>query len=81
MTEIFQKRGSWCYRDEAGRIHKFDTESEAKSSLGLETVKDAKKEVETKSSKKEASTDEQKTVRSSKSSDKKKVQSIPFGLR
>ena len=81
MTQIFQKRGSWCYRDEAGRIHKFDTESEAKSSLGLETVKDAKKEVEKKSSEKEANTDEQKTVRSSKSSDKKKVQSIPFGLR
>ncbi len=73
MTEIFQKRGSWCYRDGTGRIHKFNTEAEAKSSLGPETVKDAEKQVETKSSKKEASTDEQKTVRSSKSSNKKKV--------
>ena len=36
MTELFEKRGKWCYRDEAGKLYKFDTESEAKESLGEE---------------------------------------------
>lgn len=35
MTEIFKKRSQWCYYDEEGRIHKFDTEQAAKTSLGF----------------------------------------------
>jgi len=73
MIKIFEKRGRWCYRDEMGRIYKFDTEAEAKSSLGLEIVDNAEKKIETKSSKKEANTNKQKTVLNSKSSYKKKV--------
>jgi len=73
MIKIFEKRGRWCYRDETGRIYKFDTEAEAKSSLGLEIVDNAEKKIETKSSKKEANTNKQKTVLNSKSSYKKKV--------
>ena len=73
MIEIFEKRGRWCYRDKAGRIHKFDTEAEAKSSLGLEIVNDAEKKVETKSGKEKANTNKQKIVRDSKSSYEKKV--------
>ena len=73
MIEIFEKRGRWCYRDEMGRIHKFDTEAEAKSSLGLEIVDDAEKKIETKSNKEKANTNKQKTVLNSKSSNKKKI--------
>jgi hypothetical protein len=41
MIEIFEKRGSWCYRNAEGRLLKFATEAEAKSSLGyLEPEKD-----------------------------------------
>ena len=41
MIEIFEKRGSWCYRDADGKLFKFATEAEAKSSLGyLEPEKD-----------------------------------------
>lgn len=34
MIEIYEKRGRWCYRDEKGTLHKFDTEAEAKAALG-----------------------------------------------
>lgn len=34
MIEIFEKRGSWCYRNADGKLLKFATEAEAKSSLG-----------------------------------------------
>jgi hypothetical protein len=68
MIEIYEKRGSWCYRDEDGKLHKFGTEAEAKSSLGLEIVKDAEEKIETESSKEKTYTNEQKTVRNSKSS-------------
>lgn len=27
---IFQKRGKWCFRDSNGRLHKFESESDAK---------------------------------------------------
>lgn len=27
---IFQKRGRWCFRDSNGKLHKFDSESDAK---------------------------------------------------
>ncbi len=73
MIQIFEKRGRWCYRDDAGRLHKFDTEAEAKSSLGLEIVDDAEKKIETKSNKEKANTNKQKTVLNSKSSNKKKI--------
>ena len=26
---IFEKRGSWCFRDSRGKLHKFKTEAEA----------------------------------------------------
>lgn len=32
---IFQKRGSWCFRDENGRLHKFPTEADAKAAYGI----------------------------------------------
>ena len=34
MIEIFEKRGRWCYRNADGKLLKFATEAEAKSSLG-----------------------------------------------
>jgi hypothetical protein len=41
MIEIFEKRGKWCYRNADGKLLKFATEAEAKSSLGyLEPEKD-----------------------------------------
>lgn len=41
MIEIFEKRGKWCYRNADGKLLKFATEAEAKSSLGyLELEKD-----------------------------------------
>ena len=41
MIEIFEKRGRWCYRNAEGKLFKFATEAEAKSSLGyLEPEKD-----------------------------------------
>jgi hypothetical protein len=30
---IFEKRGRWCYRDPAGKLHKFVTEAAAKASV------------------------------------------------
>lgn len=32
--EIFEKRGRWCFVDEAGKMHKFGTEEEAKIAAG-----------------------------------------------
>ena len=58
--EIFEKRGRWCFRDEAGKLHKFGTEEEAKLALGwippVEEILDGGEEEE--SSEEEASTDE-----------------------
>ena len=75
--EIFEKRGRWCFRDEAGKLHKFGTEEEAKLALGwvppVEETLNGSKEKEAQNSKKEANTDKQKTVLNSKSSYKKKV--------
>jgi hypothetical protein len=31
---IFEKRGRWCYRDDSGKLRKFNTEEEAKISAG-----------------------------------------------
>ncbi len=59
--EIFEKRGRWCFNDEAGKLHKFDTEEEAKSALGwvtpVEETLDGG-EAEEESSEEETSTDE-----------------------
>ena len=45
MIEIFEKRGSWCYRDADGKLFKFATEAEAKNSLlGLEKDNGSEKE-------------------------------------
>ena len=30
---IYEKRGRWCYRDAAGKLHKFVTEAAAKASV------------------------------------------------
>jgi hypothetical protein len=73
MIEIYEKRGRWCYRDEQGKLFKFNTETEAKSSLGLETIDNAKEKIETEDSEEKTDTNKQKTVRNSKSSNKKKV--------
>ena len=40
MIEIFEKRGRWCYRNEDGKLFKFDTEAEAKASLGVPEVEE-----------------------------------------
>jgi len=56
MIEIFEKRGSWCYRDADGKLFKFATEAEAKSSLlGLEKDNGS----ETKKDKEEGSAEEE----------------------
>ena len=59
--EIFEKRGRWFFMDEAGKLHKFGTEEEAKSALGwvppVEEILDGSKEEE-ESSEEEAGTDE-----------------------
>ena len=66
--EIFEKRGRWCFNDEAGKLHKFDTEEEAKSALGwvtpVEETLDGGEKKE-KDSKEKASPNKQKTVLSS----------------
>ena len=35
MTEIYKKRFQWCGRDSQDRLHKFNTEAEAKDFFGL----------------------------------------------
>jgi hypothetical protein len=58
---IYEKRGKWCYRNEAGRLTKFATEEEAKKAAGwippVEETLDACSEEE-EDGKEEASTDE-----------------------
>ena len=83
---VYFKRGRWCVADETGLLAKFNTEEKAKEFAGwvppVEEIKeDAKREDKTEVSKKETSTDKQKTVRNSKGYGKKKVQSVPFSLR
>ena len=75
MTEIYEKRGKWCYRDQQGKLFKFNTEAEAKSSLGYLEPKEfeyASKEKNEEGEEK-ANTYKQKTVFNSKSRNKKKV--------
>lgn len=69
MIQIYEKRGRWCYRDDQGKLFRFNTEAEAKSSLGLEIKSNGSEEKKEKSSKKETNTNKQKTVLDSKSSD------------
>jgi len=73
MIELFKKRGKWCYRDTNGRLHKFNTEAEAKSSLGLEIVEDAEEKSETKISEEKTNTYEQEIVFDSKDTDEEEV--------
>ena len=73
MIEIFKKRNRWCYRDTNGRIYKFNTEAEARSSLGLEIVEDAEEEIETEDSQEETYTDEQEIVFDGESDGEEKV--------
>tara|TARA_A200000159_G_scaffold12694_1_gene10663 strand:+ start:2033 stop:2254 length:222 start_codon:yes stop_codon:yes gene_type:complete len=73
MIELFKKRNRWCYRDTNGRIHKFNTEAEARSSLGLEIVEDAEEKNETKISEEKANTYEQEIVFDSKGNDEEEV--------
>lgn len=32
---IFKKREQWCFRDEKGKLHKFDSEMKAKAAFEL----------------------------------------------
>ena len=73
MIEIFKKRNRWCYTDTNGRIHRFNTEAEARSSLGLEIVEDAEEEIETEDSQEETYTDEQEIVFDGESDGEEKV--------
>lgn len=52
--EIFEKRGRWCLRDEAGKLHKFNTEAEA-NSFAKEGVIDGSEEKEEDSEEKASS--------------------------
>jgi hypothetical protein len=31
---IFEKRGQWCFRDAENKLHKFDSENDAKKAWG-----------------------------------------------
>lgn len=37
---IYQKRDKWCFRDESGKLHKFNTQEEAAKAKGLVVEKD-----------------------------------------
>ena len=73
MINIFEKRGRWCYRDANGKLCKFSTEAEAKSSLGLEIVENAEKEIETQNSEEETYTDEQETLCDGEGTDEEEI--------
>ena len=76
--EVYVKRGRWVVDGPHGRS-KFATKAEAEAFAGLAEpaeIKDAEEksnEIEETSSEEKASTDKQKTVFNSKSSNKKKV--------
>jgi hypothetical protein len=36
--EIFEKRGKWCFRDQKGKLHKFDSAEEAVQAGGLVNI-------------------------------------------
>jgi len=75
--KVFERRGSWRVTDNQGINHRFETEEEAKDFAGwtppVEETLNGSKEKEAQSSKKEANTNQQKTVLNSKSSYKKKI--------
>ena len=75
MIEIYEKRGNWCYRDQQGKLFKFNTEAEAKSSLGYLEPKEFEyaSEKENEEGEEKTNTYKQETVFNSKSSNKKKV--------
>ncbi len=74
---IFEKRGKWCWRNEEGRLLKFATEKEAKDASGwveaLDEIFHGGEKEEKEVSEKEASTDKQAPIRSSKGPSKEKV--------
>lgn len=35
---IYEKRGRWCFRDDKGTQHKFDTLAEAKAAYGFPEI-------------------------------------------
>ena len=37
---IYMKRGKWCFRDENGKLNKFNTQEEAAKAKGLDLEKD-----------------------------------------
>jgi len=75
--KVFERRGSWRVTDNQGINHRFETEEQAKDFAGwtppVEETLNGSKEKEAQSSKKEANTNQQKTVLNSKSSYKKKI--------
>ena len=88
---IYEKRGKWCHRDNRGKLHKFNTEEEAKRFVGIalaETVETELNGSEEEENYEEAfwgeeetDTDEQEAVCVSEGDGEEEVQSIPFGLR
>jgi len=74
MNKVEQIRGKWRYRDESGKLHKFNTEQAALDYIlaqGLDNGKEEK--VKEEDGKKETNTDKQKAVFSGKSFGKKKI--------
>ena len=43
---IYMKRGRWMFRDESGKLHKFNTQEEAAKATGLVMEKDYAEEEE-----------------------------------
>ena len=74
MSKVELKRGMWRYRDESGRLHKFNTEQAALDYILALRVDDGQEEkVKEEGGKKETNTDKQKAVLSGKSFGKKKA--------
>ena len=79
MSKVELKRGMWRYRDESGRLHKFNTEQAALDYILALRVDDGQEEevkeedIKKEDGKKETNTDKQKAVFSGKSFGKKKV--------
>ena len=77
MYTIFEKRSLWNVHLDGKLVAKFATEEEAKEFAGwvppVEETLNGSKEEEAQSSEEKTDTNKQKTVRSSKSSYKKKV--------
>ena len=68
---IYEKRGRWCFRDDKGTQHKFNTLAEAKAAYGFPEIVDAPEEEE--GSEEETSSNEQETLFSYQSSSEEEV--------